>query len=179
MRPAANFYDSPQWKQVRRKVLNLYGHTCMNCGLSPKETGKPVHVDHIKPRTFYPQLSLSLHNLQVLCEDCNCGLKGTLTIDFRTEAQLNRLNHRCSISKQSGKIFHNRLNAPRKERTEQDLLFECKREIQAIHQSLTPRSGVKKTTISTSKATKLINNLQEKYSERVVSLAIQLAGFRS
>ena len=35
--------------------------------------GVVLHVDHIKPRSKFPELELSLDNTQVLCADCNLG----------------------------------------------------------------------------------------------------------
>ena len=32
-----------------------------------------MNVDHIRPRTKYPDLALKMSNLQTLCADCNCG----------------------------------------------------------------------------------------------------------
>jgi len=48
----------------------------MLCGKSKHKDDAILHVDHIKPRSKYPDLALELKNLQVLCEDCNIG-KGT------------------------------------------------------------------------------------------------------
>jgi hypothetical protein len=36
-------------------------------------TTKPLHVDHIKPVSKYPELKLEFDNLQILCENCNLG----------------------------------------------------------------------------------------------------------
>jgi hypothetical protein len=42
-----------------------------------------MHVDHIKPRSKYPDLELSRQNLQVLCEDCNLGKSNKYEDDWR------------------------------------------------------------------------------------------------
>ena len=63
------FYNSNEWRQLRYLAIMKYGRRCMSCGLTIKE----VHVDHIKPRSKYPKLSLCLSNLQILCKDCNLG----------------------------------------------------------------------------------------------------------
>ena len=69
-KPAAGptFYESQQWRVLRYKALKLHGAKCQLCGA--KGT---LHVDHIKPRSKYPELELRLDNLQVLCEQCNLG----------------------------------------------------------------------------------------------------------
>jgi hypothetical protein len=67
-----SFYQTSQWIELRYKILRKYGFTCQACG-SPAEPGNPVHVDHIKPRSKYPELELCEDNLQVLCKACNLG----------------------------------------------------------------------------------------------------------
>ncbi len=66
-----DFYDSREWKELRFKVLRKYGFKCMACGAAPPKI--VLHIDHIKPRSKYPQLELVLDNLQVLCAHCNIG----------------------------------------------------------------------------------------------------------
>jgi len=68
---AGDFYSSSKWREVRYKALKMYGGKCKLCGVSGSHA--VLHVDHIKPRSHYPNLALDLSNLQVLCEDCNLG----------------------------------------------------------------------------------------------------------
>ena len=77
------FYNSVVWKITRAYVLEKYGCRCMMCGMSPKTHGIVVHVDHIKPRSKYPELALDVNNLQVLCEDCNVGKLNRFETDYR------------------------------------------------------------------------------------------------
>lgn len=67
-----DFYKSDQWRQVRYFVLRNTGGRCQCCGAKASD-GVSLHVDHIKPRSRYPELELSPDNLQVLCDDCNIG----------------------------------------------------------------------------------------------------------
>lgn len=76
-----DFYRSPAWREVRYKALVLHGRACMCCGEMPPKI--ILHVDHIKPRSKYPQLELELDNLQILCEDCNLGKSNKDDTDFR------------------------------------------------------------------------------------------------
>jgi 5-methylcytosine-specific restriction endonuclease McrA len=64
------FLKSKEWKELRLKALELYGLVCMQCG---RENSReyPINVDHIKPRKFFPELSLDITNLQPMCGPCN------------------------------------------------------------------------------------------------------------
>lgn len=89
------FYQSWEWAQLRFDVLRKYGPKCMLCGVT-SATSKIV-VDHIKPRSFYPELELEFSNMQVLCDLCNRG-KSRREVDFRDlhfEEQVN--SHMKSI----------------------------------------------------------------------------------
>jgi hypothetical protein len=69
---ADSFYETRAWRELRYKALVTYGAKCKCCGAT-RADGKTLHVDHIKPRSRFPHLALTLSNLQVLCEDCNIG----------------------------------------------------------------------------------------------------------
>ena len=74
------FYESEQWKTLRNQALQQYGCQCLRCG-----NKNHIEVDHVKPRCKYPQLELDIHNLQILCRDCNNlkGSKDSSEWDFR------------------------------------------------------------------------------------------------
>jgi len=73
------FYKTREWRDVRYKALVKFGKKCQACG----ETGGYIHVDHILPRSKYPDKELDINNLQVLCEACNIGKSNTDTTDWR------------------------------------------------------------------------------------------------
>lgn len=79
VRDAEAFYRSRAWKKLRYEVLRVHGKKCMCCG----RDDRPVHVDHIKPRSKYPELALDIDNLQVLCDQCNLGKSNEYEDDFR------------------------------------------------------------------------------------------------
>lgn len=81
------FYESDEWRKLRARVLEKYGCRCMMCGRTPKQHRIVVHVDHIKPRSKYPELELEFNNLQVLCEDCNLGKGNRYSTDYRPDAE--------------------------------------------------------------------------------------------
>jgi 5-methylcytosine-specific restriction endonuclease McrA len=60
------FIATPEWKEVRAKAVALYGAVCMKCGSTDH-----IQVDHVKPRSKYPEIALDINNLQILCWDCN------------------------------------------------------------------------------------------------------------
>ena len=66
------FYMSREWRDVRYKALVKHGAVCHCCGAS-RSDGKKLHVDHIKPRSKFPEFALDPENLQVLCDACNIG----------------------------------------------------------------------------------------------------------
>ena len=67
-----DFYRTKAWRELRLKVLLASNSSCQICG-NTSQRGAILHVDHIKPRSLYPELALEESNLQVLCEDCNIG----------------------------------------------------------------------------------------------------------
>lgn len=64
-----SFYSSREWLSLRYDAFKLYGKKCAICN----DSSSTMHVDHIKPRSKYPDLALTLSNLQILCRDCNLG----------------------------------------------------------------------------------------------------------
>lgn len=79
---AIEFYTSDEWRAVRYEALRRHGGACQCCG-ARAATGKPLHVDHIKPRSKFPALELNVENLQVLCVDCNLGKSNRDETDWR------------------------------------------------------------------------------------------------
>lgn len=83
-RTGAGFYGSKAWLSVRYAVLSERGGKCECCGASAKD-GVKLQVDHIKPRSKYPELELEKSNLQVLCKACNMGKSNRHEDDWRKE----------------------------------------------------------------------------------------------
>lgn len=74
----AAFAASDEWKSVRKKAIELYGAKCMRCG-----SAEHINVDHIKPKSKYPELALDLGNLQILCWPCNKAKSAVGITDYR------------------------------------------------------------------------------------------------
>lgn len=72
---------SRRWLSLRYEALVLHGRTCLACGRKSPEV--VLQVDHIRPRSKYPELTWDLNNLQVLCRDCNQGKSDVDQSDFR------------------------------------------------------------------------------------------------
>jgi len=81
-RDKADFYNSPGWQKTRYEALKRHNGRCELCGAS-KATGAVIQVDHIKPRSIFPEIELDPNNLQVLCRPCNMGKSNRDSIDWR------------------------------------------------------------------------------------------------
>lgn len=77
-----DFYKTAAWIHLRYKVMQRRGATCECCG-AKKSDGVRIHVDHIRPRSRFPQLELVEENLQILCEPCNEGKGAWDQTDWR------------------------------------------------------------------------------------------------
>lgn len=77
------FLLSFAWRKLRMEALKKYGTKCMCCGATPA-TGAVMNVDHIKPRRLFPDLALSIDNLQILCGECNHGKGNWDQTDWRS-----------------------------------------------------------------------------------------------
>lgn len=84
------FTNSVAWKAVRFEALKASNGCCVLCGRSNREHGVILHVDHIKPKSKWPELALTLSNLQVLCEDCNMGKGNRDDTDWRTATETDK-----------------------------------------------------------------------------------------
>lgn len=62
--------DKFSWTDLREMMLIYYGPGCFRCG----DASSPA-VDHILPKSKYPQLEKDFMNLQILCRSCN-SMKG-------------------------------------------------------------------------------------------------------
>lgn len=81
------FLQSYEWRRLRMEALKKYGPRCQCCGASVSD-GAVMNVDHIKPRRVYPELALSLDNLQILCGECNHGKGNWDMTDWRKVDQV-------------------------------------------------------------------------------------------
>jgi 5-methylcytosine-specific restriction endonuclease McrA len=64
------FYHSPEYKFLRLTVLKRDGYKCTNCGKSGS-TNNALQLEHIKPKSLYPELIYELSNLRILCINCH------------------------------------------------------------------------------------------------------------
>ena len=83
------FLKTSEWAFVRMQALEGFKRTgkfhCHCCMAAPAP-GSPLHVDHIKPRKFFPGLALEVENLQLLCPTCNLGKANWSQTDWRDGA---------------------------------------------------------------------------------------------
>ena len=69
-----DFYKSTEWRKVRRYFLNsvIASEGKLICNYCRRKVDITwVHVDHIKPRSLFPELALEFSNLTVSCPPCN------------------------------------------------------------------------------------------------------------
>jgi 5-methylcytosine-specific restriction endonuclease McrA len=71
------FYASPEWRLLRDQVIAEQGRRCQQCGRHITRDFD-LTVDHIKPRSRFPQLALDKRNLRVLCRQCNSSKGDTV-----------------------------------------------------------------------------------------------------
>lgn len=71
--PPKSFYESNQWRRLRYEAIKRSDGGCTACRRSREKHNVAIHVDHIIPISHAPDLKLEIHNLQILCEDCNLG----------------------------------------------------------------------------------------------------------
>ena len=83
-KPKGSFYECIPWRELRYLALRNCGGKCQCCGAMASD-GVQLHVDHIKPRSLFPELALCLENLQVLCADCNIGKGAWDKTDWREQ----------------------------------------------------------------------------------------------
>jgi hypothetical protein len=65
-RPRSGFYQSPEWRKLRRAALTRDRYRCTICGVTVAKPGQAT-VDHVQPVRTHPHLALSLDNLRTLC----------------------------------------------------------------------------------------------------------------
>jgi 5-methylcytosine-specific restriction endonuclease McrA len=82
--PGGKFYKTPEWRALRYKFIKRHGAKCMACGATPQE-GAQIEVDHIRPRSLFPERALDINNLQILCKVCHDG-KALQFDDWRQSA---------------------------------------------------------------------------------------------
>lgn len=81
----SDFYESRDWLDLRYRVLQKSGGSCKLCGCRATPEN-PIQVDHIKPRSKFPELALVESNMQVLCKSCNLGKSNKDNTDWRFKA---------------------------------------------------------------------------------------------
>lgn len=96
MPPDYEFMLSSEWRALRRQVFATYGYECMKC----KAHECLLHIDHIKPRSKYPELQNDFNNLQVLCAICNIKKSDKEIVDYRPKSSIVSLNERLAKIKE-------------------------------------------------------------------------------
>jgi HNH endonuclease len=80
---SVEFLSTWAWRELRYATIKRFGAVCLCCGATPRKTGEPIQVDHIKPRSLFPHLAMDPENLQTLCGPCNQGKSNRDFTDWR------------------------------------------------------------------------------------------------
>ena len=60
------------WKMLRNAVASAHPMACANCKKELDKTApNGFHVDHVFPKSIWPERILDPSNMQLLCPDCN------------------------------------------------------------------------------------------------------------
>jgi 5-methylcytosine-specific restriction endonuclease McrA len=81
------FYASPEWRILREQVITEQGRRCRQCKRLITDDFE-LTVDHIKPRSKFPELALDKSNLRVLCRQCNSSKGDAIVGDTVEEPEL-------------------------------------------------------------------------------------------
>jgi 5-methylcytosine-specific restriction endonuclease McrA len=73
------FYNSPEWRLLRKKIIKSHKNVCKSCD-QRIHNKNDITVDHILPRSKFPDNLLEIDNLQILCRSCNSS-KGNRIIE--------------------------------------------------------------------------------------------------
>ncbi|HGS1028810.1 TPA: HNH endonuclease, partial [Streptococcus pneumoniae] len=65
------FYNSSEWRTIRRQALKRDHYECVWCRDEGKVTTTNLEVDHIKELELYPEFALDIDNLRTLCKACH------------------------------------------------------------------------------------------------------------
>jgi len=63
-----NWKGGRNWKEIKKEALIRDNWTCQYCGLKDPQI---MEVDHIKPKSLYPELEFNLANTITLCPNCH------------------------------------------------------------------------------------------------------------
>ena len=86
------FYNSSDWKSLRKFALERDHYECVWCREEGKVTTENLEVDHIKELEFYPEFALDLDNLRTLCKESHNKRHGRF--QFRKSKKMIEKNFR-------------------------------------------------------------------------------------
>lgn len=91
-----NFYSTDEWRELRIEAFNIHGYKCLKCGAHGEDV--ELHVDHIKPRSKYPELELDIDNMQILCKECNLKKSNYHSTDYREKTHSDYIEERLDVA---------------------------------------------------------------------------------
>ena len=82
-----NYKHGNDWKTLRNIILERDDYTCQECRWCEPDI---MQVDHIQPKSIYPELQYELNNLECLCP--NCHARKTIKDKKRIALSKKRMN---------------------------------------------------------------------------------------
>lgn len=76
--PRARHYSPAEWAEARRDTFATHGRVCWRCA------GYAAQVDHVKPKSLFPELALVRSNLRPICWPCNRAKNNRLLPEVTT-----------------------------------------------------------------------------------------------
>jgi hypothetical protein len=98
-----HFYSGPEWRRLRTYAIGRDGRICQNpeCGRYI-DSDFDLTVDHIKPKSLFPELALDLSNVQVLCRECNSSKGNQTSLVFSEHKNLRTTSARRPRAQEAG-----------------------------------------------------------------------------
>ena len=91
-----DFYKHKDWVYLKKIIYTFTNKKeCFRC-----ESKENLQIDHIKPKSKYPEHSFDIFNLQILCKDCNFEKSAKYKDDYRPSSWVKDLYKYLRANKQ-------------------------------------------------------------------------------
>lgn len=70
----SHFYNTSEWRRLRKEVFETYGNKCFVCGKTKEESGHPLEIHHKIPPLGNYDLFFDVENCIPLCKVCHAKI---------------------------------------------------------------------------------------------------------